>query len=194
MKTVEFVYQFLVAEGIGLVFVLAGVAKVRRFRSFLVTVMAFDVVPVALAGPSAVLVLGVECFAGVFLTLGLWISVAAGALSLSLIAFMLATAWNLVRGRRIDCNCFGGRQEHLIGAGVLLRDCGFLVCTLSLSTMHSPSTTLASWSPLRWMESPTGALGGSAALALWFAVVVFGHKLVGDYVFKRLQLGQTRNR
>ena len=97
------------AMAVGLVFVQAGLAKLRH-REFLTGVVAnYRLVPAAIIGPVAMVLPPVELALGIVLILsGHWLA-AAGAAAL-LLVFAAAMAINIWRGRsQIDCGC--GRSQ-----------------------------------------------------------------------------------
>jgi len=81
--------------------------KLREFEHFAATVAGYRLLPAALAGPVAVLLVCIECALAICLLLAFSPAVGAGvALLLSLYA--LAITVNLLRGRAdIDCGCTG---------------------------------------------------------------------------------------
>ena len=97
------------AMAVGMVFVLAGLTKLRH-RDLLAGVIAnYRLLPSALTGPAALLLPPVELALGTALLLsGHWLA-ALGAMAL-LLLFAAAMAINIRRGRsQIDCGC--GRSQ-----------------------------------------------------------------------------------
>ncbi len=97
------------AMAVGLVFVLAGLSKLRH-RELLTGVIAnYRLLPSALIGPAAVLLPPAELALGTALLLGGHWLAAMGAMAL-LLVFAAAMAINIRRGRsQIDCGC--GRSQ-----------------------------------------------------------------------------------
>ena len=97
------------AMAVGLVFVLAGLAKLRH-RELLTGVIAnYRLLPSWLVGPAAMLLPPVELALGIALLLGAHWLAALGAMAL-LLVFAAAMAVNIRRGRsQIDCGC--GRSQ-----------------------------------------------------------------------------------
>lgn len=97
---------------------------------------------------------------------------AAGALAL-LVAFSLAVALNLARGRTPDCHCFGQVHSRPIGAGTLARNA--VLAGASILVLVGPDGTVGGWwSDLaradRWVAVSAAALVGVVALQGWVLV------------------------
>lgn len=96
------------AVGNGLVFLAAGVAKLRNRRVFPGVVANYRLLPDALVGPVATVLPWAEVLIGAALLGG--IALAAVPAAGLLLAFAVAMAVNIGRGRaHIDCGC--GRSE-----------------------------------------------------------------------------------
>ncbi len=134
------------AVAVGMVFVLAGAAKLRH-RELLAGVIAnYRLLPAALVGPTALLLPPVELALGTALLLGGHWLAALGAMALLLI-FAAAMAINIRRGRsQIDCGC--GRSQLrqplswlLVGRNVVLA--ALLLPRLLPSPAASPAVSPA---------------------------------------------------
>lgn len=106
---------------LGVPFVLAGFFHLRGSRAFLLSVLEYRVLPVALARLYARSVSFVGIIAGLLLLLGLVLLPAAVVLLVLLASFAIAVSVNLLRGRRFGCGCFGSLTTEQIGIGTLLR-------------------------------------------------------------------------
>ena len=113
------------AMAVGLVFVLAGLAKLLHRELFVGVIANYRLLPAALVGPAALLLPPVELALGTALLLsGHWLA-ALGSMVL-LLVFAAAMAINIRRGRsQIDCGC--GRSQLrqplswlLVGRNVVL--------------------------------------------------------------------------
>lgn len=138
-----------VAPGVGLVLRLllggvmlwAGLAKVGEPALFAQTVRAYDILPVALIHPFAVVMPWMEIVAGAFLVLGLWVRGSALASLGLLVSFAVALVVNLARGADFDCGCFGldGAGGGLTGA--LIKD--VVMILFSVLLLRWPDSVLS---------------------------------------------------
>ena len=133
------------AMAVGLVFVQAGLAKLRH-RELLTGVVAnYRLLPASLVGPVATLLPPVELLVGIALLLGGHWLAATGAMAL-LLVFAAAMAINVGRGRsQIDCGC--GRSQLrqplswlLVGRNVALS--AVLLPRLLPTPAQTPALTL----------------------------------------------------
>jgi uncharacterized membrane protein YphA (DoxX/SURF4 family) len=92
---------------LALMFVLSGLAKLPRREEFVGAVRNYRLVPDRVGRVVAQVLPPVEVASGVLLALGLGIRPVAALLALFLVGFSAAIAINLLRGRTIDCGCFG---------------------------------------------------------------------------------------
>jgi uncharacterized membrane protein YphA (DoxX/SURF4 family) len=97
---------------VGIVFVLAGAAKLAAPGSFAAALAAYDVLPPAALRPLTLTLPLVELLVGVWLALGLFTRAAAWAAVALLATFMAAIGQALLRGISLeDCGCFGGLTQ-----------------------------------------------------------------------------------
>jgi uncharacterized membrane protein YphA (DoxX/SURF4 family) len=100
--------------GLAVVFLLSGLAKLPRRAEFTSAVRNYQLVPDRVGALVGRLLPPVEVAAGALLALGLGIRPVAALLGVFLIVFSAAVAINLLRGRIIDCGCFGPVAERRI--------------------------------------------------------------------------------
>ncbi len=99
--------------GLGMVFLLSAVPKLRRPRFFAWSVVAYDILPEKVAYGFAFALIPLELFlAATFLT-GWLMSVALALATLLLVVFTVAVGINLRRGHLVDCGCFGEGSEPI---------------------------------------------------------------------------------
>ena len=117
-----------------IIFVVAAWPKIADPPSFAHMIYNYRIVPGSLINLSALVMPWVELLAGLCLILGIWTRAARTIVALLLLVFMIAIAWNLLRGNAIDCGCFDVSaanrtyDERIRDMGlVLLRDAGMLV-------------------------------------------------------------------
>jgi uncharacterized membrane protein YphA (DoxX/SURF4 family) len=117
---------------LGLTFIIAGLSKLRAREDLARTVIRYGILPSGLAPLVATWLPRFELATGLLLVLGLVGRVAAALAALALAVFTVGAIVNLLRGRAIDCGCFGptrikrvtwrtvARNVLLIGAAVAL--------------------------------------------------------------------------
>jgi putative oxidoreductase len=101
------VVGFLLRVALGLVFLRAGAIKLCGREEFRRAVGNYKVLPGVLVGAAAVTVPSVELIAGGLVLVGIELRPAAAALAMLLVAFSVAIAVNLLRGRTFPCGCSG---------------------------------------------------------------------------------------
>ena len=114
-------------------FAVAGASKLRRRREFEQMVRNYDVVPAAWARVIAVALPPIEVTVAVLLAVGLALRVVSFVVAAMLAAFIVAVAINLVRGRDIDCGCFGTVAQRRITWVTVLRNAALLAMAALLS-------------------------------------------------------------
>ena len=159
------------------VFLLAGVAKLRDRGGTAAAVVAFGV-PRRLARPVSVLLPAME-----LVTAGLLVSSATalvGALIASalLTTFTVAIAVSLAHGRRPPCRCFGQMSAEPVGGRTLLRNAVLLAAAGALAAIE-----LARPSP-----TPFGWIGDAGVAAPWVVAIALGAASVAAAVALALAL------
>lgn len=104
------------------VFVFAGLSKLGRRPEFAGAVRGYALLPERVVPAVAAALPPLELAAGILLALGLLTALAAAALAALVAAFAVAIAVNLLRGREIDCGCFGAAAPRRIGWGAVGRN------------------------------------------------------------------------
>ncbi len=107
---------------LGLVFLIAGAAKLRDLHGFASTLHDFGVRSPALAGIAALLIPSAEAASGLLLIAGLWIQLASVAVVTLLALFIAAIVPLLVVGSDVPCGCFGALPGERADVGLLIRD------------------------------------------------------------------------
>jgi uncharacterized membrane protein YphA (DoxX/SURF4 family) len=113
---------FAVRVILGLIFVLAGFAKLLDAQSFLYTVQQLDFLPATAILPAAIAVIGCEVVTGLALLVGFQTRIAAGLLAALLLSFVAVISFAIAHGKAVDCGCFGSLESESLGLGVILRD------------------------------------------------------------------------
>ncbi|HOE27734.1 MAG: DoxX family membrane protein [Candidatus Aureabacteria bacterium] len=122
---------------LGGLFVYASLHKLADPVSFSRIVYGYKILPPWAINLTAIVLPGVELAAGALLLAGLLRRGAALAVSLSLLVFICALAFNLARGLDFDCGCFSfARTGPGAALDLLVRDVVFLA--LSCWVLLSP--------------------------------------------------------
>ncbi|MGH2391534.1 MAG: MauE/DoxX family redox-associated membrane protein [Chloroflexota bacterium] len=115
---------------LGLTFASSAVPKLRRPKAFQLAVLAYHVLPSPLADWYAKLVPPLELLCAILLLTGTAVRLAAMVMAVLLLSFIIAVAINMVRGRTLDCHCFGKAARRPIGWPLLFQDCLLLVIAI----------------------------------------------------------------
>ncbi|MFI1581741.1 MauE/DoxX family redox-associated membrane protein [Embleya sp. NPDC020630] len=106
---------------VGLVFVTSAVSKLRDFAGFVASVPRLVPMPIGRARPIAVLVVGAETAVPILVAFPPLGALGFTVAAVLLLAFTVAIAGALRRGRRSSCRCFGASDAPL-GARHLARN------------------------------------------------------------------------
>ncbi len=111
--------------GLGAVFVYAGALKVAAPLAFADSIGSFQMLPVELVSPVALVLPVWEILLGLALIAGIRRQVCALVIGVLCVIFALSLAQALVRGLQVDCGCFGaGTPSTPKTVGALVRDVG----------------------------------------------------------------------
>jgi len=120
--------------GLGAVFLVAGIAKLRDPALFAEEIANYQLYPdtapyLAAALPCIEVLVG----AALVVTPGrsLWLQAAAVCTTLMMIAFTVATSHVLAEGINIDCGCFGG-DSGPVSSSTVLRDVTLILVSVAL--------------------------------------------------------------
>ena len=118
---------------LGAVFVVAALPKLADPPAFAKAIWYYQLFPGFLIHPLALTLPWLELLCGLALCLGLWTRAAAAWITVLLLSFVAALAFNLARHHPVDCGCFQtqgpARSEAERTADmrwVILRDLGLL--------------------------------------------------------------------
>jgi Methylamine utilisation protein MauE len=101
--------QFVLAA----VFVVAGFGKIVDPPGFAHEIHNYALVPAIAVNAMALVLPWIEVVSGLALFIGIARRSSARILGLLLVVFMIALSINLIRGRPVDCGCFGtSKTEH----------------------------------------------------------------------------------
>ena len=115
-------------------FAVAGFFKISDPPGFAHEIHNYALLPGAAVNALALFLPWLEVVAGIALFLGIARRSAARLLGILLLVFIVALSINLVRGRPVDCGCFGTAKVQKTDAGrlndmklAILRDVGLLL-------------------------------------------------------------------
>jgi hypothetical protein len=122
--------QLLLRLTLGGLLTLAAITKFTDRAAFSTAVSEYRVLPSMLERPFATLLPFIELTLGMLLLAGLGTMIAASLATLVFLSFSLAIGVNMVRGRDLDCHCFGSVQSEPIGWPAVIRSSALLVAAL----------------------------------------------------------------
>jgi len=128
--------------GLGVVFSVAAVPKLRRPTDFARTVAGYKLLPSRLIAVATTGLIAVESFLAIAFLSGWMRGVALPLAMFILVVFAIGVAINLRRGKRIACGCFGSGGEP-ISARSLVRLSILLTAVVLLAVMPASTTTVA---------------------------------------------------
>jgi uncharacterized membrane protein YphA (DoxX/SURF4 family) len=151
--------------GLAVVFLLSGLAKLPRREEFLRAVRNYRLVPDRLGVVVAKALPPAEIAVGLLLALGLGVRPVAALLGLFLVGFSGAVAINLLRGRIIDCGCFGPLAQRRITWLTVARNAVLIAAAAVVVAVGPSALALDRLLP----GAPGPALSTTSALALLLA-------------------------
>jgi len=130
--------------GLGLVFIYAGILKIRDPVAFAGSVAAYKLLPYSLNYLVAATLPWVELACGLFLIVGYKVRASAAIIAAMNILFIVLLASTIMRGLDIDCGCFRQGGEKTSAWIAILRDILFLSVALILFT-EQKERKFSSW-------------------------------------------------
>ncbi len=116
---------------LGVVFVLACLHKIAHPGLFALDIATYDLLPLALINPMAIVLPYLELAAGAMLIVGLRTRAAALLISGMMLMFTIALSIALAKGLDMSCGCFASQSaEDAISGLTLLRDLAWLALGL----------------------------------------------------------------
>jgi len=114
------------------IFLFACWHKIVDPRAFAVDVATYQILPLALVNPVAIVLPWVELVAGLMLLLGVRVRAGALLVAAMMSVFLVALGSALSRGLQMSCGCFAsqGAAADPISAKTVLRDLGWLALAL----------------------------------------------------------------
>lgn len=124
---------------VGLIFLLAGMAKLPQQSDFEQVVRAYTILPSRLVAPVARLIPLAEVAIGTLLLVGLEVRAVAGVAASALSIFSAAAVINLARGRDLDCGCYAVGAPRKVTWLLVARN-GILIVAAAIVAAAAPPT------------------------------------------------------
>lgn len=129
--------QLLLRLTLGGLLCLAAVTKLTDRDAFKTAVSEYRVLPAALERPFAAVLPFIELALGTLLLAGLGTVVAAAVAIPVFLSFSIAIGVNMLRGRNLDCHCFGSVQSEPIGWPAVIRSSALAIAALIVALSAS---------------------------------------------------------
>jgi hypothetical protein len=141
--------EVLLSTGLGIIFLAAAVPKLRHPKGFVLAVLEYRVLPPHFSWFYARLVPPLEFLLALLLLTGTAVRSVAIVVSMLLLSFVIAIGINLVRGRDLDCHCFGKATRRPIGWRLLLQDGALLGASIAVASITREWVAPEPWSVFR---------------------------------------------
>ena len=115
---------------IGLVFVVAGLAKVGHATEFAAQIAGFRLLPQPVVAPMALVLPFLELLLGGYLVIGLFTRASAWTAAALFALFDAAIASAVVRGMTVSCGCFGPNDTTVTTWPEVARDAVLVVIAI----------------------------------------------------------------
>lgn len=117
---------------LGAVFIFASLHKIAHPGTFALDVATYDLLPLLLINPMAIVLPYIEIVAGALLIIGLRTRAAALLVSAMMLVFLIAVGWAIHKGIDASCGCFASQAmaDDPIGWQTVLRDLAWFVMAL----------------------------------------------------------------
>ncbi|MBV8750508.1 MAG: DoxX family membrane protein [Candidatus Eremiobacteraeota bacterium] len=124
---------------IGVIFIVAGAAKVGHAAEFAAQIAGFRILPQVVIAPMALALPFLEILLGGYLIVGLFTRAAAWIAVILFATFDLAIASAVVRGMTVSCGCFGPNDKTVTTWAEVARDAVFVLIALVVA-LRPPGT------------------------------------------------------
>lgn len=141
--------EVMLSVALGLIFLAAALPKLRHPKGFVLAVLDYRILPPALSRVYGLLIPPLEFLIALLLLSGVAVRSAAAVASALMASFIVGVGVNMVRGRDLDCHCFGQVATRTIGWGTLLQDSALLATTLVTVAVTHAWVGVEPWSVLR---------------------------------------------
>ncbi len=135
---------------IGLVFIVAGIAKIGHAAEFAAQIAGFRLLPQPVIPPMALVLPFLEVLLGGYLVIGLFTRASAWTAALLFALFDAAIASAVVRGMTVSCGCFGPNDTTVTTWPEVARDAVLVVIAIVVA-LRAPGMLALD----RRMDNPT---------------------------------------
>ena len=116
---------------IGVVFVLASLYKIHDPYAFALSIATYQILPLWVINPFALLLPWVELLVGITMVLGYWTRESAALISGMMVMFLIALTLALTKDLQMSCGCFASQEAaDEIGVHTIYRDLAWLGAAL----------------------------------------------------------------
>ncbi len=137
---------FMLRGFLAYIFLVAGWNKARHIHIFEGEVAEYELLPVFLVRPFAIVLPLIEIGLGTMLLMGWGVKLAAILTTLLLMIFIVAVGINLAHGRTPNCGCFGADHHRQVNLKLMAYDFFLLLLSLSIVVYGGGSLSLDSLS------------------------------------------------
>ena len=136
---------------LGVIFLLACWHKLVEPGAFAVDIATYQILPLALINPMAIILPWVELAAGIWVFVGFRVRAAALLVAGMMAMFLVAISIALAKGLNMSCGCFAsqGAVEDPISWRTLVRDGSWLLLALYVFLLDWRPLGLDRWWPRR---------------------------------------------
>jgi uncharacterized membrane protein YphA (DoxX/SURF4 family) len=120
---------------VGGIFLVAGVLKIGHAADFASQIAGFQLLPVPLVAPLALLLPFLELMVGLYLVAGLFTAFAAWFAALEMTVFAGAIGSAVVRGIHTSCGCFGPNDHTMTSWPEAGRDLGIAAAAVLVALL-----------------------------------------------------------
>jgi uncharacterized membrane protein YphA (DoxX/SURF4 family) len=174
---------------LGLTFIVAGLSKLAARDDLARTVISYGILPSGWAQFVATWLPRFELMTGMLLVLGVVGRAAAALAALALAAFTAGAIVNLLRGRVIDCGCFGPTRIKRVTWRTVARN--VLLVAAAVVLVLDPAYVFSIESLWMDLDAPGLPAGDAAAIAVTAAGTLATLLLLADAIDLTRLLRQT---
>jgi len=161
---------------VGLVFLYAGLRKLRDIDGAQIAILDYHLIPAHLARLLAPLLGGFEITIGTALIVGMRVAVPIGLLLLAIMSTAVGTA--LARGLNIDCHCFGEGEK--VSRATLVRNAVFAAALAVNLLLRTPNPSL--FAP-QFLTAPLSHLLGIGSILGAIVMTIMANRTVRRSAF-----------
>lgn len=121
---------------LGLILLIASLTKLLNRKEVIQAVADYKILPHFLTRPFGILLPWMELGTAILLLSGMIPTVAGLLAAILFICFITAILINLLRGRDLNCHCFGQLYQEKVGGRILFQDLILLSFALEILSFH----------------------------------------------------------